>query len=66
MHNMDMLEKLEGELLDLNASNSSRHTKIVEMEEIVESDRLTIMELTEVIETLRSQLITICEDEEQY
>ena len=66
MHNMDMLEKLEGELLDLNASNSSRHTKIVEMEEIIESDRLTIMELTEVIETLRSQLITICEEEEQY
>lgn len=66
MHNMDMLEKLEGELLDLNASNSSKHTKIVEMEEIIESDRLTIMELTEVIETLRSQLISMCEEEEQY
>jgi hypothetical protein len=66
MNNMDMLEKLEGELLDLNASNSSKHTKIVEMEEIIESDRLTIMELTEVIETLRSELISMCEEEEQY
>ena len=66
MNNMDMLEKLEGELLDLNASNSSKHTKIVEMEEIIESDRLTIMELTEVVETLRSQLISMCEEEEQY
>lgn len=64
--NMGILERMEGELLDLNASNSSRKTKIAELEEIIESDRKTIMELTEVIETLRSQLTSICEEEEQF
>jgi chromosome segregation ATPase len=63
---LDILEKMEGELLDLNAANSSRKTKITELEDIIESDRKTIMDLTEVIETLRSQLTTICEEEERF
>jgi vacuolar-type H+-ATPase subunit I/STV1 len=60
------LGKMEGELLDLNAANSSRKTKITELEEIIVSDRKTIMALTEVIETLRLQLTAICEEEEQF
>lgn len=63
---LDILEKMEGELLDLNAANSSRKTKITELEDVIESDRKTIMDLTEVIETLRSQLTTICEEEERF
>ncbi|KAL7448918.1 hypothetical protein ACHAWC_001033 [Mediolabrus comicus] len=63
---LDILEKMEGEILDLNAANSSRKTKITELEDIIELDRKTIMDLTEVIETLRSQLTTICEEEERF
>ncbi len=63
---LDILEKMEGEVLDLNAANSSRKTKITELEDVIESDRKTIMDLTEVIETLRSQLTTICEEEERF
>lgn len=63
---MAMLEKMEGELLDLNAANSVRKTKIVELEQTIESDRKTIIELTEVIETLRSKLTSICMEEEQF
>jgi isoleucyl-tRNA synthetase len=63
---MAMLEKMEGELLDLNAANSVRKTKIVELEQTIESDRKTIIELTEVIETLRSELTSICMEEEQF
>ena len=63
---LDILEKMEGELLDLNAANSSKKTKITELEDVIESDRKTIMDLTEVIETLRSQLTTICEEEERF
>lgn len=63
---LDILEKMEGELLDLNAANSSRKTKITELEDVIESDRKTIIDLTEVIETLRSQLTTVCEEEERF
>lgn len=63
---LDILEKMEGELLDLNAANSSRKTKITELEDVIESDRKTIIDLTEVIETLRGQLTTICEEEERF
>jgi chromosome segregation ATPase len=61
---MIMLEKMEGEMLDLNAANSVRTTKIVELEETIESDRKTIVELMEVIGTLRSELTSICMEEE--
>mmetsp|Transcript_8871 Transcript_8871/g.15612 ORF Transcript_8871/g.15612 Transcript_8871/m.15612 type:complete len:324 (-) Transcript_8871:292-1263(-) len=62
----EKIKKMEEEIKELKSSNSTRKSKIKDLEDIVRSDRKTILELNNRVQTLQSSMISLLEDEEAF
>lgn len=62
----EKMKKMEEDINELMASNSGRMSKINDLEDIVRSDRKTILELNSRVQTLQSALTSLLEDEEAF
>merc|ERR1711862_1027812 len=56
----------EGEIKDLKASNSKRKSRVKDLEDIVRSDRKTMVELSQRIQSLESNFGELVDEEEQF
>jgi len=62
----EKIKKMEGEIGELKSSNSARKSNIKDLEDIVRSDRKTILELNNRVHTLQNSLTSLLEDEEAF
>lgn len=62
----EKIKKMEEEIKELKSSNSTRKSKIKDLEDIVRSDRKTILELNNRVQTLQSSFTSLLEDEETF
>ncbi|KAL7545810.1 hypothetical protein ACHAWF_009158 [Thalassiosira exigua] len=63
---VEKIKKMDEEIRELKGSNSTRKAKIKDLEDIVRSDRKTILELNNRVQTLQSSLTALLEEEEAF
>ena len=62
----EKIKRMEEEIRELRTSNATRKSKIKDLEDIVSSDRKTILEMNNRIQTLQASLTSLLEDEEAF
>lgn len=62
----ERIRKMEDEIHELRNSNSTRKSKIKDLEDIVRSDRKSILELNSRVQTLQSSFTSLLQDEETF
>ena len=62
----EKMKKMDDEIKELKGSNSTRKTQIKDLEDIVRSDRKTILELNSRVLTLQTSLTSLLQEEETF
>lgn len=62
----EKVKKMEDEIKELKSSNATRKQKIADLEDIVRSDRNTILELNGRVQTLQTSFTSLLQEEETF
>lgn len=62
----EKIKRVEEEVRELRTSNSARKAKIKDLEDVVRSDRKTLLEMNNRVQTLQGSLTSLLEDEEAF